>query len=98
MADEAYWENRAFSAEAQLETLRQASSAALDRVKEFKGNYGIREKSDGSLQLNYDILASGLGIEGALELRAIIDAKYNISGAAGEKPRIRLKTETANDG
>ena len=82
--------DRALSAEARLATHKEATAAALDRIKDFKANFGVREKSSGELVVDYDRFAEAIGMEGALELRAIIDEKYNISGAAGEKPRIKV--------
>ena len=84
------WIDRAQSAETQLATLKQAMQPALERVKDFKKNFGVKEKSDGEIVIDFDKLVGRLGLESALELRSIIDEKYQISGAAGEKPRVRL--------
>lgn len=88
--DESYWINRAQSAEAKLQTVEDQFKPAIDRVKEFKANFGVREKSDGTLVVDYDRFAQAIGVEGALELRGIIDEKYSISGEPGAKPRIKL--------
>lgn len=91
MADESYWISEAQTAKAQLATLKDAYGPAIERVKEFKANFGVKERSDGSLVVDYDRFADAIGIEGALELRAVIDEKYNVSGEAGEKPKIKVK-------
>ena len=91
---DSYWVDRAQTAEAQLNTLKEAYGPALDRVKEFKTNFGVKERSNGTIDIDFDKLVGRLGVEAALELRGIIDEKYNISGAAGEKPKIRVKAET----
>jgi hypothetical protein len=75
---------------AKLATLRQAYEPALERVQEFKKNFGVRERSDGSIVVDYEKFAEAIGVDGALELRAIIDEKYKIRGAPGEKPRMRM--------
>jgi len=90
MSDDSIWIDRAQSAEAKLATYKEATGAAIERIKDFKANFGVREKSSGELVVDYDRFATAIGMEGALELRAIIDEKYNISGAAGEKPRIKV--------
>jgi len=87
---EDYWEGRAKDAEAILLTQRESFAAAIDRVKEFKTNFGIREKQGGDIDIDFEKFASNLGIEGALELRKVIDEQYNVSGVAGEKPRLKL--------
>ena len=87
---ESYWIERAQSAEAQVQTLKDAFQPAIERVKNFKANFGVKERSDGQIDINFDVFAERLGLESALELRAIIDEKYQIAGAPGEKPRIRL--------
>lgn len=90
MQDESHWIDRAQSAEARLITLKEAYEPALERIKEFKKNFGVREASDGRLLVDYDRFADAIGPDGALELRAIIDQKFSIAGAPGTKPRIRV--------
>lgn len=82
--------SRAQTAEAKLATLNDAMRPALEKVKDFKANFGVKEKDNGDLVIDFDKFAERLGIEGALELRSIIDEKYNISGKAGEKPHIKV--------
>lgn len=90
MADDNFWMERAQSAEAKLETLKQAIEPMKQRIQDFKANFGLQERSDGSITIDYDKFVTALGIESALELRSIIDEKYQISGKPGKKPRIRL--------
>ena len=87
---ESYWIERAQSAEAQVQTLKDAFQPAIDRVKIFKSNFGVKERSDGQIDINFDVFVERLGPTAALELRAIIDEQYQISGAAGKKPHMRL--------
>ena len=87
---EEMWMNRAQTAEAQITTIKEASEDAIKRIKEFKANFGVRERSNGEIQIDWDKFVDNIGVEGALELRKIIDDKYNISGEAGDKPRIKL--------
>jgi len=91
MSDESMWIERAQSAEAKLASIKESYGPALDRVKEFKANFGVKERSDGTLVVDYDKFAGAIGIEGALELRRIIDGLYGISGDAGEKPKIKVR-------
>ncbi len=83
--------NRAESAEAKLGTLKANIDSVVERVKNFKANFGVRERSDGSIDIDFEKMVDRLGPEACLELRSIIDNKYGISGAAGEKPRIRVR-------
>lgn len=93
MADpgEQFWIDRAQSAEAKLATLKANMDPVIDRVKQFKANFGIRESSDGSIDVDFDKFVERLGVEACLELRHIIDEKFGISGVVGEKPRIRVR-------
>lgn len=90
MSEESMWIERAQSAEAKLATLKQAYEPAIDRIQQFKANLGVRERANGEIEIDFTKLVERLGPAGALELRKIIDARYNISGAPGEKPRIRV--------
>lgn len=84
------WMERAQSAEAKLSTQRQAHEAAMERYKTFKANFGVKERGDGTIVIDFEKLVEKLGVESCLELRRVIDEKWNISGAPGEKPRIRV--------
>ena len=90
-AGDSFLLNRAESAEAKFGTLKANMDAVIDRVKQFKANFGIRERSDGSIIIDFEKMVDRLGPAACLELRTIIDDKYNISGAAGEKPRMKVK-------
>ena len=73
---EAMWMERAQEAEAKLCTQKEAFEQAIGRVKEFKTNFGIREKNNGEIDIDFDSFVENLGIENSLELRKIIDEKY----------------------
>ena len=88
--NESMWIEKAQSCEAKLATMKQAYEPALERVKEFKTNFGIKERSNGELVIDYEKFVERLGVEGALELRKVIDEKYNITGKPGDKPHVRL--------
>ena len=90
MADESQWIDRAQSAEAKLATLKAQMDPMKERIQNFKMNFGIKERDNGEIVIDFDKFVDRLGIEGALELRAVIDQKYKISGDAGAKPRIRV--------
>ncbi|KKL63677.1 hypothetical protein LCGC14_2172700, partial [marine sediment metagenome] len=74
--DEQYWVERAQTAEAQLVTQKESLGQAIERVKIFKTNFGIREKNNGEIDIDFDSFVENLGIENSLELRKIIDEKY----------------------
>ncbi len=84
------------AAQAKMETMKQAYEPAIERVKQFKANFGVREKSDGSIDIDFEKFVERLGIEGWLELRAIGDARHNVSGAPSEKPRVKVAAGTPN--
>ena len=88
MAD--YWIERAQSAEAKLETLKDATDRIKEDARKVLDTFAARKKRDGSYQIDFERFAEQIGMEGALELRQIIDQRYQISGAPGEKPRIKM--------
>lgn len=88
-----HWIERAQSAEAKLAAMKEAHEQAVSRVQDFKANFGVREKQSGEIDIDFEKFANNLGIESALELRKIIDEVYQIRGAAGEKPRLRLASK-----
>lgn len=90
MMDESYLLQRAQDAEARLNALKQTIEPVKERIQQFKENFGVKERSNGELIIDYKRFVSALGPEQALELRAEIDERWHISGAAGEKPRIRV--------
>lgn len=91
MADESHWIERAQSAEAREKTLRDQ----IDRVKETARavceTLGAKIRSDGGAEIDFEKFVERLGPENALAVRAIIDEKYGITGAPGEKPRMKVK-------
>ncbi len=85
-----FWVNRAQSAEAKLAALKESIDPLLTRIKQFKENFGVRERSDGSIVIDFEKMVDRLGPAACLELRSVIDDKHGISGVAGEKPRMRV--------
>ncbi len=90
MSDESLWIERAQSAEAKLSTLKQASDQALERIKNFKLNFGVIERGNGEIDIDFNKLVERLGPESCLELRRIIDERYGITGVPGQKPRMKV--------
>lgn len=90
MSDESIWIEKAQSAEARIKTLEDAYRPALERVKEFKTNFGIRERSNGEIEIDFVKFVERLGVTSALELRKVIDETYHVSGAPGEKPHLKV--------
>ncbi len=84
------WRERAETAEAKLSTQEQAFHMSIDRVKQFKGNLGVRERDNGEIIIDFQKFVKGLGVGGCLELRREIDLQYGISGEPGKKPHMRL--------
>lgn len=76
MSDESIWIERAQSAEARIKTLKEAYEPALERVKTFKTNFGIRERDNGEISIDFDKFVKNLGQANALELRKVIDEQY----------------------
>lgn len=70
------WMSRAQTAEAQLKTLREAQGAAIERIKEFKANFGIKERGNGEIVIDFPKFVEHLGTENAAELRKVIAEKY----------------------
>lgn len=73
---ESFWVERAQTSEAQLKTLREGFGAAVERVKNFKQNFGVRERSNGEIVVDFPRFVERLGKEAATELRRVIDEKY----------------------
>ena len=73
-----------------LRTLEDQYKPMKERIQTFKMNFGVKEKSDGEITIDYDKFTKALGMEGALELRKVIDETYNVTGDAGKKPHIKL--------
>lgn len=89
MSDESIWIDRAQSAEAKLKTIKDAYEAAIERVKNFKANFGIKERDSGEIVIDFEKFVDRLGLEQALTLRKLIDERYKVSGKPREKPRVR---------
>jgi len=79
---ESMWIERAQSAEARLATLKQAYEPALERVKEFKANFGVKERGNGEIDVDFDKFVKNIGYEAAIELKSIIDQVYEIEKAS----------------
>lgn len=72
------WLERAQSAEAKLATLKQAIEPALERIKAFKANFGVKESSNGEISIDFEKFVKNLGQENALELKKVIDETYGL--------------------
>lgn len=70
------WIERAQSAEARLKTLQQAYEPALERVKNFKANFGIKERDNGEITIDFPKFVKNLGEANAMELRKVINEVY----------------------
>jgi len=75
MSEDVYRE-RAESCEAKLATLQDSIKPALERVKQFKANFGVREKGTGEIVINFEQFAENLGRENALALMEVITEQY----------------------
>lgn len=91
MSDESMWIERAQSAEARLKTLEDQYKPALERVKAFKANFGVKERGDGTISIDFEKMVANLGMEASIELRGVIDQTYGISGEPGEKPKVKVR-------
>jgi len=78
MSEDVYRE-RAESCEARLATLQDSLKPALERVKQFKANFGIREMDTGEIDIDYEKFVANLGRENALALKDVIDEQYGKS-------------------
>ena len=90
MADESYWVERAQSAEARFQTLKDSTDRMRDESRAVLDTFAARKKPDGSYQIDFERFVEQIGLEGAMELRQIIDQHYQVSGSPGEKPRIKM--------
>lgn len=89
-SDESIWRDRATTAEAKLATMKDAYGPAIERIQVFKMNFGVRERENGDIDVDFDKFVQRLGVTDALELRRIIDATYNITGEPGTKPHLKV--------
>ena len=74
---ESMWVERAQNAEAILKTLREAQGSAIERIKDFKANFGIRERDNGEIVIDFPKFVERLGPENSMDLRKVIDEKYH---------------------
>ncbi len=79
------------TAESQHQTLRDQMERLKEKVRGLMETFGARERSDGTIDINFEKLVERLPVDQALELRATIDQTHQVSGAAGEKPRVSVK-------
>lgn len=86
---------------AQVTAAQQQYQVILERYQEFKTNFGVKERRDGSITIDYDKFVERLGKEGWAELRRIGDEKHG-AGAAGEamglKPGDMIKSPDGSYG
>lgn len=87
---ETMWRGRAQTAEATISTHKAAIEPLREKVRAVKESLCAKERSDGTFTIDFDKLVEKLGPEASLELRAIIDARYGITGEPGAKPRMRV--------
>ncbi len=73
---ESMWISRAQSAEAKLKTMEESHKKAVERVRSFKANFGVREKDNGEIVIDFKKMVERLGEGGAMELRSVIKEVY----------------------
>jgi len=88
--------HRAQSAEARIETAREAGEQLKAKLRSLTETFGIKTGFSGNMSIDYDMLVENLGAEQALILRGIIDKHYAISGEPGDKPKIRMPAAAAS--
>ena len=76
MNDESAWISRAQSAEAKLNTMKESLDRAVERVRSFKANFGVREKDNGEIVIDFKKMVERLGKDGAMDLRSVIEEVY----------------------
>jgi hypothetical protein len=74
--DENHWSEKAKSLQAQLDTLKGQIDPVIERYTNFKANFGVKEKSDGSISIDFDKFVERLGQGGCAELRKVMDEKF----------------------
>ena len=77
---ESMWIERAQSAEAKLKTAKDAYEPALERVKTFKANFGVKERANGEISIDFPKFVKNLGPENAAVLRSVLDEEYGRPG------------------
>lgn len=79
---ELMWMERAQSAEAKLATIEQANKAVIERIREFKQSFGVKEKSSGEIEIDFDKFIEALGSDNSLALKQIIEQTYGLKEAS----------------
>lgn len=90
MSEDSHWIERAQSAEARYNTLSEQMERVKEDAKVVLQLFAARKRQNGSYDINFDKLVDQLGLEKSMELRAVIDQRWRVSGAPGEKPHIKL--------
>ena len=88
--DEDVWRERAQTAESKLNTAQEGYGRAIEKVQQFKSNFGIKERQDGEIVIDFDKFVDKLGLETCFMLRSIIDERHLISGEPGKKPHLTI--------
>ena len=83
------------SCQAKLTTIQDQQDRLKEDTRYVLETFAARKKSDGSFDIDFDKFIERLGLEKWIELRAIGDEHYRVSGAAGEKPRIKVAAEAS---
>ncbi len=99
MSDDSYWVERAQSAEAQRDTYKDQIDRMKEEVRSVYDTFGAKKRVNGSqtlIDIDFEAFVGKLSLEHALELRAEIDRQKQISGAAGEKPRVKVPSKAAS--
>lgn len=87
---EDFWIERAQSAEAKLGTCQDQIERLKEKYRNIVDTFAAKERSDGTIDIDFAKLAGLLSLEHALELRSALDETHRISGAPGEKPRVKV--------
>jgi len=56
--------------------LKDAYQPAIEKIRQFKANFGVRERSNGEIDIDFDKFVKNIGREGAMELKGIIETQY----------------------
>lgn len=78
------------SLEVKLGTMQQNMDRVTEKCASLREALCAKERSDGTLVINFEALVEKLGPVACLELRAAIDERWRVSGEAGQKPRMRV--------
>ena len=69
-------EDKVSSLQAQLAACKSQIEPVLERYQSFKANFGIKEKSNGTMTIDFEKMVARLGPEQSAVLRAVIDEKH----------------------